>query len=94
MRRVLSLLSTDADLTDLREAAEQFDQNLSSIVAQNAKISEYVRKLERKAPDEEDEPAPAAEAAEAPEPKDELPPSADLVAEIEQFLRQQRPDNP
>ena len=94
VRRVLSLLNTDADLTDLREAAEQFDQNLSSIVAQNAKISEYVRKLERKAPDEEDEPAPAAEAAEAPEPKDELPPSADLVAEIEQFLRQQRPDNP
>jgi hypothetical protein len=28
------------------------------------------------------------------EGKDELPPSADLVAEIEQFLRQQqRPDN-
>lgn len=91
VRRVLSLLNTDADLTDLREAAEQFDQNLSSIVAQNAKISEYVRKLERKAPDEEDEPVPAAE---APEPKDELPPSADLVAEIEQFLRQQRPDSP
>jgi len=91
VRRVLSLLNTDADLTDLREAAEQFDQNLSSIVAQNAKISEYVSKLERKAPDEEDEPAPAAQ---APEPKDELPPSADLVAEIEQFLRQQRPDNP
>lgn len=94
VRRVLSLLNTDADLTDLREAAEQFDQNLSSIVAQNAKISEYVRKLERKAPDEEDEPAAVAGAAETREPKDELPPSADLVAEIEQFLRQQRPDNP
>jgi uncharacterized membrane protein len=97
---VLSLLNTEADLTDLREAAEQFDQNLTSIVAQNAKISEYVRKLERKSPDEEDEPVEAveeaetAEAAEARPAGDELPPSADLVAEIEQFLRQQRPESP
>ncbi len=87
--RVLSLLNTEADLTDLREAAEQFDQNLSSIVAQNTKIADYVRKLERKGVDEDDEPRTPAEAAEI---KDELPPSADLVAEIEQFLRQQRPE--
>ena len=96
VRRVLTLLGTEADLTDLREAAEQFDQNLGSIVAQNAKIQEYVRKLEGKNPDEDDEPvAPeepeASEVADAREGKDELPPSADLVAEIEQFLRQQRP---
>ena len=102
---MLSLLNTEADLTDLREAAEQFDQNLSSIVSQNAKISEYVRKLERKSSDEEGEPVEAVEdpetasevsdVAEAMEGKDELPPSADLVAEIEQFLRQQRrPENP
>jgi len=87
--RVLSLLNTEADLTDLREAAEQFDQNLSSIVTQNAKIAEYVRKLERKGVDEDEEPPTPAEAAGI---KDELPPSADLVAEIEQFLRQQRPE--
>jgi len=87
--RVLSLLNTEADLTDLREAAEQFDQNLSSIVAQNAKIADYVRKLERRGADEEDEPVAPTEATET---RDELPPSADLVAEIEQFLRQQRPE--
>jgi proteasome assembly chaperone (PAC2) family protein len=92
--RVLSLLDTEADLSDLREAAEQFDQNLSSIVSQNAKIAEYVRKLERKVPDEDDAPAPAEAVEEEDAPaKDELPPSADLVAEIEQFLRQQRPEN-
>ena len=84
--RVLSLLNTEADLSDLREAAEQFDQNLNSIVAQNAKIAEYVRKLERRTV-EEDEEAPEAAAEQDP-----LPPSADLVAEIEQFLRQQRPE--
>jgi len=37
------------------------------------------------------DPVPPAP-AEAAEIKDELPPSADLVAEIEQFLRQQRPE--
>jgi proteasome assembly chaperone (PAC2) family protein len=87
--RVLSMLNTEADLSDLREAAEQFDQNLSSIVAQNAKIAEYVHKLERKGVEEDEEPGPA----EPGEIKDELPPSADLVAEIEQFLRQQRPES-
>jgi proteasome assembly chaperone (PAC2) family protein len=84
VRRVLGLLNTDADLTDLVEAAKQFEQNLNGIVAQNAKIAEYVAKLEKKKPEED-------EAAD-PGPRDELPPSADLVAEIEQFLRQQRPD--
>jgi hypothetical protein len=84
VRRVLSLLNAEADLTDLSEAARQFEENLNSIVAQNAKIGEYVRRLERKRPEDgEQEPA---------ERGDELPPSADLMAEIEQFLRQQRPD--
>ena len=51
-------------------------------------IADYVRKLERRTVDEDEEsPAPGEAAA-----RDELPPSADLVAEIEQFLRQQRPE--
>jgi proteasome assembly chaperone (PAC2) family protein len=85
VRRVSTLLNAQPDLTDLTDAAAQFDQNLTGIVAQNAKIAEYVAKLERKKP-EEDEAQPDAA------PPDELPPSADLVAEIEQFLRQQRPE--
>jgi len=83
VRRVLALINAEADLSDLEESTRQFEQNLEEIVSQNAKIAEYVKKLERKKPEEEDE---------AAEPKDELPPSGDLVAEIEQFLRQQRPD--
>jgi len=85
VRRVLSLINAEADLTDLEESTKQFEQNLEEIVSQNAKIAEYVKKLERKKPEEEKEPA---------ETRDELPPSGDLVAEIEQFLRQQRPDAP
>ena len=88
VRRVLSLLNTEADLSDLEESAKQFEQNLEEIVSQNAKIADYIKKLERKKPEEgeEDPPTPAAT-------RDELPPSGDLVAEIEQFLRQQRPES-
>ena len=98
VRRVLTMLDTEADLTDLREAAEQFDQNLGSIVAQNTKIADYVRRLERKRSDDDEEPTAPTETTEPPgaaEIKDELPPSGDLLAEIEQFLRQQqRPKDP
>jgi PAC2 family protein len=85
VRRVLVLLGAEADLSDLVEASRQFDENLNEVVGQNAKIAEYVRKLERKPPDED-------EAGESGPPADQLPPSGDLVAEIEQFLRQQRRD--
>jgi proteasome assembly chaperone (PAC2) family protein len=88
VRRVLALLNAEADLTDLEEAARQFEQNLNEVVAQNAKIAEYVRRLERKEL-EEAEPDDVRRG-----PADELPPSADLVAEIEQFLRQHRPPGP
>jgi PAC2 family protein len=81
VRRVLTLLNAEADLSDLSEAARQFEENLNGVVAQNAKIAEYVAKLERKKPEEEDAGS-----------SDELPPAGDLVAEIEQFLRQQRPE--
>ena len=89
VRRVLSLLNADADLSDLEESAKQFEQNLEEIVSQNAKIADYIKKLEKKKPEEgEEDPPPAAA-----ETRDELPPSSDLVAEIEQFLRQQRPES-
>jgi predicted ATP-grasp superfamily ATP-dependent carboligase len=81
VRRVLDLLGTDTDLSDLEEAGKQFDQNLKEIVAQNTKIASYIAKLEAKDAEEES-PAPA--------PGSDLPPASELVAEIEQFLRQQR----
>jgi proteasome assembly chaperone (PAC2) family protein len=85
VKRVLTLLSATTDLSDLDEAVKQFDQNLAEIVKQNTKIAGYVAKLERAAPEEEE---PAAENAD----QGELPPASELVAEIEQFLRQQRPE--
>jgi len=81
VQRVLMLLNAEADLTDLEDATKQFEQNLSEIVAQNAKIKAYVAKLESRDADEEPEPAAR-----------DLPPAAELVEEMEQFLRQQRPE--
>jgi len=82
VQRVLSLLAATLDLSDLDEAVKQFDANLTEIVAQNAKIASYIRKLESK---------DAEEQASTPAPGSDLPPASQLVAEIEQFLRQQRP---
>jgi proteasome assembly chaperone (PAC2) family protein len=83
VRRVLLLLNATADLSDLEDAGRQFDQNLTEIVAQNDKIAGYIRKLESR--DVEEEPATAGGAS-------DLPPASELVEEIEQFLRQQRPE--
>jgi proteasome assembly chaperone (PAC2) family protein len=85
VKRVLTLLPASIDLSDLDEAVKQFDQNLAEIVSQNAKIAGYVTKLEKAAKDEDEEPAAAAG-------QSDLPPASELVAEIEQFLRQQRPE--
>jgi len=81
--RVLSLIGATVDLADLEEAGRQFDQNLADVVAQNAKIAGYVAKLEAR--ESEEEVAGAA-------PASDLPPASELVEEIEQFLRQQRPE--
>jgi proteasome assembly chaperone (PAC2) family protein len=83
VQRTLTLLNLQADLADLEEASQQFDQNLAEIVAQNAKIKAYVAKLESRDASEQ-EPEAAASS--------DLPPASELVAEIEQFLRQQRPE--
>jgi proteasome assembly chaperone (PAC2) family protein len=84
VQRVLTLLHGTADLSDLEEAVRQFDHNLGEIVSQNEKIAEYVKKLESRDA-EVDQPS-------APPAQSDLPPASELVAEIEQFLRQQRPE--
>jgi predicted ATP-grasp superfamily ATP-dependent carboligase len=86
IRRVAPLLDAPIDTNDLEEAGKQFDTNLKEIVAQNNKIANYVKKLEARNRDTE-ESAPAN-----PSGQSDLPPASELVAEIEQFLRQQRPE--
>ena len=84
VRRVAPILGATLDTNDLEEAGKQFDTNLKEIVAQNNKIANYVKKLESRDTDESEPAQPGG-------PSD-LPPASQLVAEIEQFLRQQRPE--
>jgi len=85
IRRVAPILGATLDTNDLEEAGKQFDSNLKEIVAQNNKIANYVKKLESRDVEEDAPPA-------APSRQSDLPPASELVAEIEQFLRQQRPE--
>src|SRR5262245_22253694 len=87
LRPVAPLLGATIDTNELEEAGKQFDSNLKEIVAQNNKIANYVKKLESRDRDAEEDAPPAA-----PSRQSDLPPASELVAEIEQFLRQQRPE--
>jgi proteasome assembly chaperone (PAC2) family protein len=84
VRRLLGLLGAELDVSDLDDAGRQFDRNLAEVLRQNAKIAAYVKKLEAKDIEGEEDDRRV-------EPGD-LPPAADLMEEIEQFLRQQRPE--
>lgn len=84
VRRVLALLGGTLDLATLEEAVRQFEQNLKEIVSQNVKIASYVAKLESR--------DAAQDASETPAAQSDLPPALELVAEIEQFMRQHRPE--
>ena len=86
IRRVSEFLDWTPDLEELEEAARQFDQQLAEILKGNAKAARYVKELEARdrqtAEDEAPEPAAA----------DDLPNPADLIRELEQFLRQPPPE--
>ena len=77
VRKVDSLLDLGLDLGDLEERGEQFDRQVDDAIAQNPDVLAYVRQLEN-AGDEE------------PEPQSELPGPEAILAELEEFLREQR----
>jgi len=85
VRRVAPLLGATVEVGDLEEAGKQFDANLKEIVGQDAKMANYIKKLESR--DAAEEPPSAG-----PGGPSDLPPASELVAEFEQFLRQQRPE--
>jgi hypothetical protein len=78
----MTLLDFNADLGDLERAAMEFDARVSQVLAADPKVAEYVRQLEeRDTEDDEEEEAGGTEA---------LPSGEDLIRELEQFLRDQR----
>jgi proteasome assembly chaperone (PAC2) family protein len=82
VRRAVTLLDFNADLGDLERAATEFDTRVSQVLATDPKVAEYVRQLEeRDAEEDEEEETGGTEA---------LPSGEDLIRELEQFLRDQR----
>jgi len=83
VRCLLGFLEWQTDLTEVEEAAVEFDRQLSRIVEQKPEVARYIQELEeRHAESGEDAPAPSGE----------LPSASQLIKEVEQFLRDYRRD--
>jgi len=83
VRRAFTLLDFSADLNDLESAASDFDRRVANVLASDAKVAEYVRRLEERDEDDDDE-------EEYPGNTDALPSGEELARELEEFLREQR----
>ena len=83
VRRVFTLLDFSADLSDLESAASDFDRRVANVLASDAKVAEYVRRLEERDEDDDAE-------EESPGNTDALPSGEELARELEEFLREQR----
>jgi len=83
VRRVFTLLDFSADLSDLESAASDFDRRVANVLASDAKVAEYVRRLEERDEDDDDD-------EEYPGNTDALPSGEELARELEEFLREQR----
>jgi proteasome assembly chaperone (PAC2) family protein len=81
VRRVLEFLDWRADLAELEEAAAEFDRQLARIVAQKPDVARYIQDLERR--------EAMAEFVEG-DPGSDAPGAAELIREVEQFLREHR----
>lgn len=85
VRRTFTLLDFSADLTDLESAASDFDRRVTKVLASDAKVAEYVKRLEEREEDDEDEEEYVGNT-------DALPSGEELARELEEFLREQRRD--
>ncbi len=81
VRRVLDFLEWHTELDALEAAAAEFDRQLGRILAEKPEAARYIEELERR-----DDTAEAAEGR----PSGEVPGAAQLIREVEQFLREHR----
>ena len=85
VRRILALLDFSTDLNDLERASAEFDKRIADVLASDAKVAEYVRRIEER--DDADD-----EESEQPDESDALPSGEELARELQRFLRDQRRD--
>lgn len=82
VRQLDTLLDLGLDLSDLEARGEQFDRQVDEAIAQNPEVRAYIRQLEQ-----------AGDGDEEPEPASDLPTPEAILAELEEFLREQRQDD-
>jgi hypothetical protein len=84
LRRLSQVLDLEFDLSELESAGERFMVEVNTALAGNPEVQEYVSRLEEAFDSgigDDEAPAP------------QLPKGEDLVMDVEEFLRQQRPDS-
>ncbi len=81
VQRVLDFLEWQADLSELEAGAAEFDRQLARILSQKPEVARYIEELERR--------DAKAEAA-GGEASGDDPGAAQLIREVEQFLREHR----
>jgi proteasome assembly chaperone (PAC2) family protein len=80
VERAAELLSTTVDTEDLEVAVADYERQVSEVVAADEDVVAYVRRLEASADDDDDAPGLEMVTGDA------------LAAELERYLREQRPD--
>jgi proteasome assembly chaperone (PAC2) family protein len=83
LSRLQSLLDLDAPLSELEQEAEEFERQVAKAVERDPEVAAYVRQLEERTEDDDEE------FAEHPE----LPPGETVIRELEDFLRRSRGDS-
>jgi len=85
VRRVLTLLDHNTDLSDLERASVEFDKRVADVLASDPNVADYVRRLEEREDAETNENEQSDEIS-------ALPSGEELARELEAFLREQRRD--
>jgi hypothetical protein len=80
-----TFLDMALDLSELEAEARRFEERINSAVQSNPEVAKHVRALEQQVDERETRALPAG-----PEPQ--LPSGADLVEELERFLRSRQRD--
>jgi hypothetical protein len=81
--KVRQFLDVKLDLDDLRRAGDRFEQQATEAIASQEEVVEYVRRLE-KAYD-------ASQSSEPEPPNGDIPSSDEVIQDLEDFLKSQRP---
>ncbi len=79
-------LSLRLNLSEMRVVADEFERQVSMAVRDNSEIQQQIHALEER--------YDAAGGGQTPQQPTEFPPTSDIIAGLETFLREQRDDTP